>query len=609
MTSGQFKISISTLPAGYAYSMGQPSVTLSILLESPSMFSMEAAQIALSEIFLLPAEDFPPVRILANQEVTKPLSDFLQCSFGLARHLLQEGGVPAFAVEVIHKIVRVEGAPSRYKIQLRAPTIDHLPRKLLCAAYFHALSTMWHFTKPESQQQGLKAAVDNLSTRFVIPLRKGLRRGLSTKPFLKEAYNQGIPISHLGNGLFQLGTGASARLVNKGATDQDSAIGANVANEKDIAQVLFESVGAPVAEFVLVHDSNAAVDAAHKLGFPVVVKPANLERSQGVFLDIKTEDAVRHAYNEALKLSSRILVQRQIPGHCHRLVAFNGRFVFGYTRYPAGVEGDSIHSVRELVEAFNDAHHRKAEHLQEKPMPFDDEALSCLLDQNLCPDDILEKGQVAFLRTHNVTDYAAYNKIVTDTVHPANISIVERLSRVFRLESVGVDLICADPTRPWYETGGAITEVNYQPQIGKNTARANIAAMFPEGSSATIPIECFVGGKGAMRAGRRRLEALASQKLSVALTSHDTTLDQRGQVYHLAGLNGLYARCSALLRDREIEILVVVVQTDELLGTGPPFRGNVKVTQIDSGVQSHADPGKSVQPSVLALLRQALNGK
>jgi len=425
---------------------------------------------------------------------------------------------------------------------------------------------------------------------------------------LKEAFNRGIPITHLGSGVFQFGTGSHARLIRKSATDNDSAIGANVAKRKDLAEHWFKSVGAPVARTLSVRDREAAVEAARQIGLPVVVKPSNLDRSEGVFLDLTTDEAVRNAYDQARKLSSHILVQSRIPGHCHRLVTFNGRFVFAYTRHPAAVKGDGETSIRDLVQRFNDAHFRKAKHLQTKPFPFDDEALECLASQGLGPDDVLETDRLAFLRKNNVIEHAGHNEIVTDKVHRENIALVERLSKLFRLESVGADLISTDPTRPWYETGGAITEVNFEPQIGENTARSNIEAMFPQDSKGTIPVECFVGGQGAMRAARRRLGGLASSQVHAALTSHKISLDHRGMEYHFAGMNSLRDRCNALLRDTEIETLIVVVQTDEFLVTGPPFKGNVQVTQIDSGVRRAADLGQSVPPAVLRRLVQTLAG-
>jgi cyanophycin synthetase len=608
MSSKLFKFSISTKPAGYALGMDQTSTVLACDLTPPSVFLIEAAKAALSELFQTAVDERLSLKAAEHPILDKALDDFLKCSFSLARHLLQEGGVPAFAPEEVLQISKIKGSASDYSVQFRAPTIDHLPRESFAAVYIHAFNFNWNFTGRATDRKALKTAADALSTGIVEPLRRALKRGVSTRFVLREAYDRRVPITHLGSGVFQLGTGKYARLITKSATDRDSTIGSNIALEKEQAQILFRDTGVPIAETFAVADSEAAVEAARKLGFSVVLKPANLDRSEGVFVDLETEEAVRDAYDAAQELSPKILVQRRIAGHCHRLVAFQGRFVFGYTRHPASVEGDGTHSVQQLIEAFNDDHYGKAKHLQAKPLPFDHEALVCLQSQGYTFDDVLPKEKVVFLRRANVPEFAGHNEIITQKVHPENISLVERLSRLFRLESAGIDLISTDVSRPWFETAGAVTEINFQPQIGANTARANIAAMFPSDEPSTIPIECFVGGQGAMRAGRRRLAALADKGMPSALTSHDVSLDHQGKVIHMADMGGIFARCSALLKDPNVERLIVVVQTDELLISGPPFKGNVTINRIDSAVVSQSDQRKSISSVMLSRLLKALNG-
>lgn len=606
MTSSPFRLRLSPLPPGYVYGMRQPSVSVTLQLTGLSVFAVEPAQETLSEVFLISAEEITPLRYLAEQNRMPVLDPLMQHAFALTRHLLGEGGVPAFETEVIHRVVPLGGTSDNYEVYFRAPAIDHLPRNHFAAAYFHALSILWHFTGGEVDQAAFKSQCDALLKRYVGPLRSALNRGLSSLPVLREAYNRQVPITHLGEGMFQLGTGCHGRLISRSATDRDPAIAANIAGKKDLSHAIFRDIGVPVADCVRVQNRDEAIRAARKLGFPVVVKPSDQERSTGVHLELQGDQAVGDAYDAARELSARILVQRHVAGHCARLVTFQGQFVFGYTRHPAGVEGDGSRSIRALVTAFNEAFHRKARHLRSKPLPFDDAALACLSEQGLHPDDVLEAGQLAFLRRFNLPDYAAHNEIITKTVHPENAALAERLSRALRLESAGIDLISTDPTRPWFETGAVVTEINFQPQIGENTARTNLAAMFPEDAPTTIPIDCFVGGKAALQAARAHLAALDTTAM---LTSHNLTLDAEGKTYPLAGRNDVFARSVALLRDPAVERLVVVVQTDALLRTGTPFPGNVTVTRVDSNVRSQAKPNGRISADTLTLLIETLEGR
>lgn len=586
--------------------MDQPSITLGISGWYPNAKSDAVYDLALERLFGIETKDIIAVVRYKDIRIPKAAYTYLVRTCCLARHILQQCGLPAFSPEVIHDFRMIDRGSNTFRLALNAPSVDQTNRKQLAAAYGHGLKLMW--LAASGDRAALKKEADALCESFIEPMRRALGRGLSTTPLLEEAYRRRIPIDHLGSGFYQLGTGARSRLIARSATDRDSSIGAMVARQKDLAESWFRSVGVPVAQTIPAKNADAAIAAANRIGFPVVVKPANLERSQGVFLDLDSEEDVRTAFERAREQCARILVQSRIAGHCHRLVAFRGRYVFGYSRLPPAVKGNGKDTIKELVASANHANSQKARHLQTKTLPFDEEALSCLLDQGLKPDDTLEQDRLAFLRKNNTPDHPGHNEIITEKVHPKNIALVERLARMFRLESVGVDFISADPTRPFHENGAAITEVNFQPQIGENTARHNLDAMFPDGDGA-IEVECFVGGAQAMERGRRRLRELAARGVNAALTSHRLSLDMQAMPYLLAGVQGLRARCIALLRDPAIEALVVVVQTDEFLRTGPPFVRNVRVIHVDCDVRLQSDADVPLSAEAIAELLAALKGE
>lgn len=606
--SGKFSISLSQLPLGYVYGMGQPSIGISITLDALKHFATDAAHTALSEVFQMSKDDIPRLDILGTQNIPEVMHEFLLCAFALARSLLQDSGVPAFAQEKIHSIDKLPSSQPSYRLQFNGPAIENFDTKQIAAAYAHGLKLMSFFGQHEPDQKAFKQASDALADNFVFPLRRAVRQGLSTKPVLKEAFRRGIPLTHFGDGTYQLGFGAHCRLINKSATDADAEIGARFSADKELSETWFKDFGVPVAKTRSVRNAEAAVAAARELGYPIVLKPADLDRSEGVHLDLMNEVEVRDAFEQTRKLSRRILVQSRIPGHCHRLVTFKGQFVFAYTRHPAAIVGDGGSSIRKLVERWNQQHWQKAKHLQIKPLPFDEESVLCLQAQGLAPEKILEKDEVAFLCKNNTPDHAGHNEIVTDKIHPENKDLVERLARLFRLESVGADLISTDPSRPWYETGGAITEINFQPQIGENTARSNLEAMFPDQSRGFIPIECFVGGRDAMQAARNRLSAMAMNNVKGALTSHDVSLDSCGSPVRLANMKGLRDRCRVFLRDPDVEALIVVVQTNEFLISGPPFNGDVKIKHLDGDVRLMSEPTERLPKGALNKLAQVLQG-
>ena len=52
---------------------------------------------------------------------------------------------------------------------------------------------------------------------------------------------------------------------------------------------------------------------------------------------------------------------------------------------------------------------------------------------------------------------------VTDIVHPSNVSMAERISKIIDLDICGIDIMTTDISKPLEETGGAVLEVNAGP--------------------------------------------------------------------------------------------------------------------------------------------------
>ena len=127
-----------------------------------------------------------------------------------------------------------------------------------------------------------------------------------------------------------------------------------------------------------------------------------------------------------------------------------------------------------------------------------------------------------------------------------------------------------------------------------------------------IPIEVFVGGEAALQHAMTRHASLAGSTRGCFLTSHATTLGGDGCAHSL-DKSGIFDRASALLLDRRLEHLLLVVQTDELLQTGLPFdritRLEVHAQETLSGFQGDATDQAALRGSmeqVRALLARFL---
>lgn len=94
-------------------------------------------------------------------------------------------------------------------------------------------------------------------------------------------------------------------------------IGAAIGQDKVITKQIFESVGIPIVPYIWFFDSdyNTMKDEIfkkiNKLGFPVIVKPANLGSSVGVSV-VKNNDELALAIGDALNYDTKIIVEKVI---------------------------------------------------------------------------------------------------------------------------------------------------------------------------------------------------------------------------------------------------------------------------------------------------------
>ena len=96
---------------------------------------------------------------------------------------------------------------------------------------------------------------------------------------------------------------------------------------------------------------------------------------------------------------------------------------------------------------------------------------------------------------------------VTDIVHPSNVSMAERISKIIDLDICGIDIMTTDISKPLEETGGAVLEVNAGPGfrmhlapttgLPRNVAAPVVDKLFPQqGNTGRIPIIATTGTNG-----------------------------------------------------------------------------------------------------------------
>lgn len=496
----------------------------------------------------------------ASVDPATPGSAWLREVLTLTLGLLHALRIPAFEPIEVLQCRRADPASDRWQALCRLPDTARVPRALfegvlkaafklappLCTADVHAAADRQHFYQ-------------TITSDVLQAFAKAQPRGKSTFEVLRVAHRMGVPCMPLPGGAFQLGWGAQSRRIDRSTTDRDSALGMQWARNKLVTAALLHQAGLPAPVHARAESLEQAQQAAERIGYPVVVKPADLERGEGVSVDVQPGD-IEAAFAQAHQRSpsKTVLVEQQVEGVCHRLFIAAGRLLYAVKRLPSGVYADGRSSIRALVDAECEAQNRLPPWKRSGIRPLDDMALGMLRRQGWQPDTVPPPGAFVALRRIESTAWGGVDEEVTHTIHPDNVSAAITAAQLFGLEVAGVDMISSDIREPWHTNGAIINEVNYAPLLGggdisKRHIEDYLGRLLTD--RGRIPLHLYAGGKEARAKARAHWEALCAAGTRAYLVDALHTLEPGGKVYVLKATSP-QARLQALLLQKNVEAVV-----------------------------------------------------
>lgn len=250
------------------------------------------------------------------------------------------------------------------------------------------------------------------------------------------------------------------------SSNRTSRIGTYVAGNKQIARRVLQKAGVSVPEGRQFHLSQRdhAVSYAHKLGWPVVVKPQAGTGGFGATTNINSDSDLAWAI-EAIKQTrhSDFVVERHIAGDKYRFLVVGERVLSVVNTQPASVVGDGFSSVAELVLEKN-LLRADNPHLRKRPIRLEDRSLFQLQRQELSWESVPDAGQVVALSTAENLNQGGDSIEVLDETHPSLLEMaVKAAAALPGLHHAGVDFLIEDRTRPVDQQSAAICEINSIP--------------------------------------------------------------------------------------------------------------------------------------------------
>ncbi len=367
-------------------------------------------------------------------------------------------------------------------------------------------------------------------------LREADRLGPSTGSIVEEAENRGIPWIRLNKySLCQLGYGANQKRIQATVTSETSSIGVELACDKEDTKYLLEEAEVEVPRGDIIRRERSLKDACDYVGFPLVIKPIDGNHGRGITVDIQNYDEALEAFRHA-KESSRsgaIIVEKFIIGEDYRLLVINNTLVAAAKRTPAHVIGDGKSTVQELIDEVNKDPRRGFGHEKVLTQITVNELTQTIIkDAGYTLDSVLKEGERLILKDTANLSTGGTAEDVTDIVHPANVSMAERISKIIDLDICGIDIMTTDISKPLSETGGAVLEVNAGPGfrmhlapttgLPRNVAAPVIDKLFPQkGDTGRIPIIAITGTNGKTTTSRLIAHMAKMKGYRVGYTTSD----------------------------------------------------------------------------------------
>jgi cyanophycin synthetase len=421
----------------------------------------------------------------------------------------------------------------------------------------------------------------------LLSLFESSRLGPSTGAIVEEARRRGIPVRRLNNySLVQLGLGRNLHRIQATLTDMTSAIGVEIAQDKDDTKRVLENIGLPVPKGDVARTPEGALEIADEIGYPVILKPLNANHGRGISTRLADPDALRAAWDKSSRYAP-IVVEQFAEGRDHRVLVVNGKVVAAAERVPAHVVGDGKRTVRQLIEIANRDDRRGVGHTKSLTrLPSDSTTAEYLARSGKNFDSIPEKGEFVALRQTANLSTGGTSIDRTDEMHPDNITACEMAAGVVGLDIAGIDVLTHDISVPFRENNAVIIEVNAGPGIRMHTHPSegqprNVAApildmLYPPGTESTIPVIAVTGTNGKTTTTRLIAHLFRVSENVVGFTTTDGTYLGNRMVIE-GDMTGPFS-ANVILSNPTVDVAVLETARGGILRAGLGF------DEVDVGV-------------------------
>lgn len=412
-------------------------------------------------------------------------------------------------------------------------------------------------------------------------IRERVRLGPSTGSIVEEAQSRRIPWIRLGkNSLVQLGYGINQQRFQATITGKTSSIAVDIACNKEITKKMLQDAAIPVPAGDLVTDTDGLERVIRKIGFPLVLKPLDGNHGRGQTINVQDWETAKEGLVYAQTISHKVIVERYVTGFDYRVLVINHKMVAAARRVPAHIVGDGSATIQELIDLENQNPRRGYGHENAlTEINVDKDTLELLEKLEYSLETVPQKGETIYLKSTANLSTGGTSIDVTDMVHPENITMCERISKIIGLDVCGIDIMAENLTQPLKESGGVILEVNAAPGfrmhlapsegLPRNVAGPVVDMLYPPGKPITIPIIAVTGTNGKTTTTRLISHIVKNNGYRVGFTTSDGIYIQNTMLTKGDTTGPISAEF--ILKDPTVEFAVLETARGGILRSGLGF--------------------------------------
>ena len=213
---------------------------------------------------------------------------------------------------------------------------------------------------------------------------------------------------------------------------------------------------------------DALNDFSRYQNMAIVIKPKSTNFGIGITIlkDNQDVDTFEKALDIAFDHDNCVLIEKFIEGREFRIFVIDNEVVGILHRVPANVQGDGVHTVRELVELKNqDPRRGKGYKTPLEKIALGEEESLFLELQGASFETVPNNGVKLYLRENSNISTGGDSLDFTDDVDDSYKAIAVRAAKAVNARITGVDMMIQGIDSPANEGNYSIIEINFNPAI------------------------------------------------------------------------------------------------------------------------------------------------